>query len=435
MGYQQSTRGFVWHQLLGKISLMLARQSPASVRRRLPIWTAPLLMLALAVGACVTGESAPTPTPAPTATEPSIYGSAVRGDGKGNAEIGRGWGDIALRFRASSSSAPTYLMWSCRTGSGGYSGGNGGTIRIGIMADDGSAQHHPDGKWLTYTDVKPGNPGSDERSLRTAFSSAPSLVAGQLYHVVFRNISPDPYADWVSVNNLTLNDSYTDYSPRQPAFADVDLEFLRGGPSDWRAMDSKASYYTPFFDLALADGAHEGNAYGFADPKYDRLISGTTQMVRERFTVSGSDKTVTEAYVSIARQSGAGDVTIRLEDGSGAMIDSITVSGSHISPSSPGDRRPQQEWVGGAFASTHTLSKGKTYRLRISCASGSTYFARPVFWEQGFQNGSPPQSWHFPDGSSSKYGGGEYTTNGGGSWDGMYQHSLSQDLQFYFVVR
>ena len=45
------------------------------------------------------------------------------------------------------------------------------------------------------------------------------------------------------------------------------------------------------------------------------------------------------------------------------------------------------------------------------------------------------RSRHFEDGASSKYGGGEYTTDGGGSWEGVYQHSLPQDLQFYFVTR
>jgi hypothetical protein len=359
----------------------------------------------------------------------------MRGDGKGNAEIGRGWGDIALRFRASSSSAPRYLIWPARTGSGGYSGGDGGTIRIGIMADDGSAQHHPDGKWLTFTDVRPGNPGSDERFLRTNFSGAPALVAGRLYHVVFRNISPDPNADWVSVNNMTMTDSYGD-SPRHPAFPNADLEFLREGPSDWKAMDWKEFYYTPHFDLALADGTHEGNAYGFADPNYDRLISGTTQMVRERFTVSGGDRVVTEAYVSIARQSGTGDVTIRLEDDSGARIDSITVSGSHLRAAPAGERRPQQEWIGGAFDSAHTLSNGKTYRLRVHSAPGSTYFARPLFSRNRAHTGDDyMRSRHFEDGASSTYGGGEYTTDGGASWDGMYHNSLPQDLQFYFVTR
>lgn len=395
-------------------------------------------MLVLVAGGCTTATPTPTPEPAPGDTGgTSIYGTGLRGDGKSNAEIGRSWGDIGLRFRASSSAAPTYLIWPAKTGEGGYSGGDGGTIRIGIMADDGSAQHHPDGKWLTYTDVKPGNPGTQERFLRTDFSGAPSLVAGKLYHVVFRNISPDPYADWVSVNTLSMKDGYDDYDPRQPAFADTDLEFLREGPSDWKAMDWKGIYYTPHFDLALADGTHEGNAYGIGDRHYDRLISGTTQMVRERFTVSGGDKTVTEAYVAIARESGAGAVTIRLEDASGARIDSITVPGSHIPASTVGERLPAaQEWVGGAFGSAHTLSDGKTYRLRIHTEPGSTYFARPLFSRQrAGENVGYMRSRHFEDGASSKYGGGEYTTDGGSSWNGMYHHSLHQDLQFYFTVR
>lgn len=425
----------MWHKTLGKVALRLAGRRPAPALWRRRTWPALMIVLPFAALACATAQGEHTLAPAPRdTTGPSIYGSGIAGNAKGNAEIGRSWGDIALRFRASSSSAPSYLIWPCRTGSGGYSGGNGGIIRIGIMRDDGTAQHHPDGKWLTYTDVKPGNPGSDERFLRTDFSGAPSLVAGQLYHIVFRNISPDPYTDWVSVNNLMTSGSQA--TPRQPAFADVDLGLLRYGPSNWQSHSTSRYYYTPHFDLTLADGTHEGNAYGFADPNYDRLISGTTQMVRERFTVSGGDKNVTGVYVSIARQSGAGDVTIRLEDSSGAKIDSITVSGSHIASGTPGDAWADTEWLGGAFTSSHTLYNGKTYRLRIHSAPGSTYFARPLFARNRAHTGDDyMRSRHFKDGSSAKYGGGEYTTDGGGSWNGMYHYDLPQDLQFYFVER
>ena len=362
-----------------------------------------------------------------------IYGSAVGVDNKSNAEIGSGWGHISFRFRAGTSSAPATLRWTRRTGSG-YSAGTGGTIRIGIQGDDGTADHFPDNTYLTYTDQNPGNPGSDEEWYLTTFVGAPSLTAGTLYHVVFQNISADEYADYVSVNLANTQYDGSVPSPRHPAWPDTDMGFLRKGPSAWETYYSHPYFYTPFYDLALADGTHHGNAYGFADYHYDRYIAGTTSMVRERFTVSGGDKTVTSAYVRLARLSGSGAVSIRLEDDSGTEIETLSVDGSGLTAGTFGDPNdPYHQWVGGAFTSSHVLTNAATYRLRIACASGSTYYTRPVFWEQGFQNGTTPLSWRFPDGISTNYGGGEYTTNSGGTWTAMYG-SLLQDLQFYFTT-
>lgn len=359
----------------------------------------------------------------------AVYGSAMNGDDKGNLEIGTTWGGIiAHRFRASSSSAPSYLIWPCRTGTGGYSNGTGGSFRIGIQADDGTANHYPTGTFLTSTDVVPGNPGSTERYLRTDFTGAPSLTANQLYHVVFQNIDAAPNSNWVSVNCMYKTGSA--YSPRQPAFEDTDFGVSWRGPA-WTPNTS----HHPHFDLTLADGTHEGNAYGTGPFDVDQRITGTTQMVRERFTVSGGDKTVTEVYVRVSRLSGSGDLTIRLENDSGVLIEEQAVAGSGIpigayrTMNSTGG-----EWVGYTFATPRTLTSGTTYRLRVSCAAGSTYYARPIRWRTFHHTGTDyMRSRYFVDGTNATYGGAEFTTNSGSSWTGFYAF-LPQDLQFYFVT-
>lgn len=363
-------------------------------------------------------------------TTPNIYGSGMVGDDKGNLEIGTTWGGIiAHRFRASSSSAPSYLIWPCRTGPGGYSNGTGGTIRIGVRADDGSSSHYPVSGWLTYTDVVPGNPGATERFLRTNFSGAPSLTAGQLYHVVFQNIDGAPNSNWVSVNCMYKPNPYT---PRHPAFFDADFGIAWRGPA-WTPNNS----HTPHYDLTLADGTHEGNAYGTGAFDVDQQIVGTSSMVRERFTVSGGSKVVTGVYVRVSRLSGTGNLTIRLEDDSGNLIDQKTdVVGSGIpigtyrTINSTGG-----EWVGYTFSTPRTLTNGQTYRLRVSGTSGSTYYARPIRWKTFHHTGTDwMRSRYFPDGTNATYGGAEFTTNGGGSWTGFYAW-LPQDLQFYFNLQ
>ena len=96
------------------------------------------------------------------------------------------------------------------------------------------------------------------------------------------------------------------------------------------------------------------------------------------------------------------------------------------------------DWVGGAFATSHTLTNGSTYRLRISCAAGSTYWARTIRWQEFGMDPNWFDSWHFEDGidgqrlGRDQHGSAEYTTNGT-TWSNAYNW-LPVDWQFYFTL-
>ena len=59
-------------------------------------------------------------------------------------------------------------------------------------------------------------------------------------------------------------------------------------------------------------------------------------MVRERITVSGGNRVVSGAAVRLAKTSGTGNLVVRLEDGSGTLIDSFSVPTSSVPVIDPG---------------------------------------------------------------------------------------------------
>jgi hypothetical protein len=345
------------------------------------------------------------------------YGS-VQGDSRNNHEIGRNDNRLAFRFRASTTSAIQSIRVQQRGQGGGdtYSGGDGGTIRVSIQTDAGGL---PTGTILSSLTFSPGNPGGDwETWTRLTFPSPVTLTAGQLYHVVFDNVSPAPDVNWISLNVLFYWGGRT---PRQPTVSD-DLAVLYASPTRWVVQPGE----TPIMDLAYADGTHDGMGYIGAMGRYFGAVSGASEMVRERFTVSGASRSISSASVKVKRISGTSPLTIRLENGDGTPIESIDVPASSIPlgalPLGEGeDELGGNTWASATFASLHVLEDGHTYNLRLSTSSDTQYIAVPV--QEGTDKGLA--SYRFTDGDGQK------TTDGGSTWSNLYEFGYV-DLQFYF---
>jgi hypothetical protein len=165
----------------------------------------------------------------------------------------------------------------------------------------------------------------------------------------------------------------------------------------------------------------------------NRVISGTTSMVRERFTVSGGDRTVTEAWVRVGRQSGSGNITIRLEDDSGTLIEQKSVSVASVNLWTRGADADNGDWVGIVFDSSHVLSNGTAYRLRVSSDVGTQCTMVPIrpYDTSGTTNADPGMdSRRFADGVA------QYTTNSGGAWAAFYTDSSGRavNMQFFFIT-
>jgi hypothetical protein len=243
-------------------------------------------------------------------------------------------------------------------------------------------------------------------------SPAPNLTAGKIYYIVFTNPS--------TTNNISVNSVYVynHTTPRQFMFADSDYGIMETTGS-WGGMDAG---YTPVVDLAFANGIHDGSSYYEAMIANYATISGTSQMAREQFTVSGGNKTVTSASVRVRRTSGTSPLVMTLETSAGSAIESVSVPAANVPTSAPGGDTGGAVWVTAKFAASHVLSNGSSYHLKISTASGTSYTTFPV--RAGTDKGFA--SYAFPDGT------GQATTNGS-SWTDMYAYS-HEDMQFYFTL-
>ena len=382
-------------------------------------------MAAMAMVGC----SAATPTPAGSFVtyDPSFtidglgnmqvgaYGSSFNMDGLGNMQVGGPDSgapntSVSVRFRAEQSGALTaFRAYWLGADYAGYGGGTGGTIRASIRTDNGGV---PSSTVLAFVDhVRPS-----ALFPLLKFSSPATVTAGNVYHLVFTNIDPDPVENFSSINLSWVSGSVL--SPRQPNTPDADYAALRRFGTDPWSLEGQ---YTPIIDLTYGNGLHQGKGYMEVEHPTPAIIAGTSEMVRERFTVSGGSRTVTGAAVRLARTSGSGDLTVRLEDASGTVIDSFTVPASSI-PSLSASGDPSGVWVSGKFSTPHTLTDGATYHLRLSTDDSTSLWTRGI--QQGDAYDFKPAT-YFADGFL------QVSTDGGSSWSTAPELGASGDLQFF----
>ena len=229
--------------------------------------------------------------------------------------------------------------------------------------------------------------------------------------MVFTNVDASPASNYISLNSLyTYNGAAS-----KPLFG-TDLALLEGG--------SVSSGDIPIFDLSYADGSHDGQGYiGNLISNYG-VAAGSSSLVREHFTVSGGNRSVTTASVRVRRTSGSAPLIIRLETSDGTLVDQGAVAASAIAQSAAGGDNGGSVWATVGFGSSHVLANGQTYNLVISCADGTQYTAAPL--QEGTTKGL--RSFAFTDGQAEK------TTNGGSSWSLLYPvaDTAQADLQFFF---
>ncbi|HYM64989.1 MAG TPA: hypothetical protein VES68_00670 [Candidatus Sulfotelmatobacter sp.] len=360
--------------------------------------------------------SQPTLTPTPVASgQTGIYGVGVSGDTRNNHQIGTSSHyKVDYRFRATTSSIPSTITVSER-GKGGYntySGGNGGTIRATIQTDNAAGL--PSGTVLATTQWNPGNPsGNWEVWPIHTLSGASTLNKGQLYHIVFENVSSDPNNNWISLNAL-----YTYGQPASKPIFGNDYALLQAAPSAWSLQAGDI----PIFDLAYANGSHDGMNYigCMVDLTYVGKISGSSNMVRETINVSGQDRLVSSVSVRVRRTSGSSPLVIRLEKADGTQIEEVTVPATSIAQSAAGLDNGGSVWATANFSSIHTLANGQSYNLVLKTSSDTEYTVAPI--QEGRSKGM--RSYAFTNGVAQR------TTNAGSSWSGLY--GSEADLQFYF---
>ncbi|MDO5082336.1 MAG: hypothetical protein Q4D89_02905 [Arachnia propionica] len=207
-----------------------------------------------------------------------------------------------------------------------YANGNGGRIRVRVLPDDGSNDHLPNltatavAEFVHTPNLTPGEKKSilDEMSFTT---SSTALVKGELYHMVFDNLDPDPAANFISVDTQS-----TPAEAGRPArwLNTTDWSALMGtrrkgtrGAYTWTNLTETGSggkLFSPIMQLTTVDGATQGvsdvesqSVVGRTDntPDFRVYKVSTGRPVRELFT-PGVDKKVTGlSFATVATVGGS----------------------------------------------------------------------------------------------------------------------------------
>lgn len=366
-------------------------------------------------------QIASAPNPPGTAAS-SYYGSGIGSDGLGNTTIGPNKNKISYRMRVRHSGYIAAIHAYLIMDHTGYWAGTGGELLVSIQTDDGTPSHNPTGQKLTSSLLT--NPDAVPVPARYfpvfTFSAPAAVTAGEIYHIVFENPDTNPTANYISVDSL-----YQAAAPRpsQPTITDTDcavLLYADQGPSLGTLWQPRQGY-TPIVQMDYDDGFTDGIGYMEAWVGAPQSISGSGS-VREAFTVSGTSKVASSVAVRVARLSGSGDLTVRLEAGDGTLIEQGTIAATSI----PSSTTATYFWASYKFSAPHTLASGQSYHLVLQSPSSTVYQEFPIRKGAyyGFKNTT-----FFPDGYAQ--------FQQAGNWIGWTQWGVANrtdgDLQFYFA--
>jgi hypothetical protein len=191
---------------------------------------------------------------------------------------------------------------------------------------------------------------------------------------------------------------------------------IKSGTGAWKLRQG----YTPTLELDYA-GTSQGNGYMEVWSTNPKSISGVAS-VREVFKVSGASRTFSKVLVRLERTSGNGPLTVRVEEGDGALVTQVAVPAADFLAG-------VSSWVTVAFPRTYVLNSGIAYHLVFSSAAGTVYSAYPL--RRGQDKGFSAAT-IFADGYA------QFTTTTGAAgwtgWDMWGTPNLTDsDLQFAFL--
>jgi hypothetical protein len=356
------------------------------------------------------------PVAAALPVTPSFYGSGLGADSLANTVLGGpSLNSASCRFQTKYAGPlkgiRVFFIWSLvKTG---YQAGGGGTIKVDLMADDGSAAHLPTGPSLatvSYGNILSQNDNYPE----LVFPYPAALKGGAFYHLVFTNVDPAPQSNYVSLDSI-YSDAQT--APMQPSSSDAAFALLvRSGAGAWKLREG----FTPTLELDYADGDTQGASYMEVWSANPKLICANAQ-VRETFTVSGPSRTFSKIKVRLQRVAGTSPLTLTLAEADGTVMAQGTVPAASVLTGVPA-------WVTCTLPLSHVLSTGVGYNLALSCPADTQYSAFPI--RKGLDKGFAKNTC-FPDGYA------QFTTTGSAGWAGWDMWGTpdltTSDLQFMFV--
>jgi hypothetical protein len=359
-------------------------------------------------------------TPTVVAVAAGIYGSGISASSKSDRTIGpgRNMERLSFRFKSHGGSMTSFVV-QYRVGASGYSGGNYGRFRYRLYPCDHTAAHRPDESAAPLREftidvlTAIGQQADNSFMRRHTWSSAVTLTADTHYHLVVDNVDPNSATNYASLNCLHNGRVFV---PRQPRFADVDFACLGLG-SSYPSTFTDDPDHTPILDVTYADTTHDGQGYLRSSPSMWGTAGGTTR-IRERITVTGGSKVITELWWRLIRLSGTGAPTLRLESGAtttgaGALVEEGVgvVQGGTSIPTGTLNGDPGL-WVRYVLSTPRTLTNGSTYAIVVHAPSGTSFGSRMVGAadSSGASSDMPNSSLQFPDGTPQE------STDSGTTW-------------------
>jgi hypothetical protein len=387
----------------------------------------------------VTANAPTVPVDPPTpVVQNSCYGTYWRFPNVGNLQIGspsNNYDVASFRFRAQhSGTVDSFRGYTMLAQGDTYSVGNGGTFKVTLQTDDGTTNHLPSGTVLASFE----HAVNANQSTRTAdpvfgkldsggtsfnkiyFSGSATLVAGQLYHLVFTNPSAANASNWYSMDCIY---NYTTSTPMQPSYPDTDLAVVTHQGSSWQNPNA---HYTPIYSLYYTDGYVQGQPYlqmGYVLGSNGFPIYGSSHKVRQPF-VPSSDQVVSAVNACVYRVGSPTDLTITLQDSSLNVLATGTVAASNFPTTGTWNLR----WGKVNLASPITLKRGVKYYVEVNTSGGD---ASNCYRSWSAENG---KSYGFDSSPADGFKDGAYSGNygqymNGGSWQTDYY-----DMPIYFNV-
>jgi hypothetical protein len=266
--------------------------------------------------------------------------------------------------------------------------GTGGTLKISIYTNNPNANDTPGTELLSISLLNAGLGAYQQWRdvVKFTFSTTPPALStvlieqNQIYHLVFENTHADEANNYVYINTLFYNKE----ARLQPLLTPLELAVLTGSDLSPLSAMTVQPGYSPIFSIWYTDHATGGYPYTDAlvwlgsAAGFNGIISGT-QYVRQTFTPT-TTMVANTLGLRYGRFSGSDDLTCRIEDSSGVLIENVTftVGDSATEDDASAYGTESHRWVQKTLAASRTFTANQEYRLVLSAPSTSQYRVYPV---------------------------------------------------------
>lgn len=289
-----------------------------------------------------------------------------------------------------------------------YHDGDGGTLRFSIQGDDGSSTNRPNGIKLAETNHIIGGPqepngtgglygagappsgapgaiygcdATDDANFReVCFLSPLAISAGQIYHLVVENTSSSPLNNFVSMNDMHLNNGTLTRDPQTPVYNDLDFR-VSYIPTTGGAWIDKPR--VAIVEYIFSDGTTWGQGYMAVTDTEDSPSwkaskwLNNTQDIRQTFTPS-TNLALNSVNIAAMHFSGSNSIAAKINNSSGTTLWSGNITGfptgtltgntsnnPHIAEAEPAS---VARFAG--LAASITLTAGQSYELILESNGG-----------------------------------------------------------------